>query len=112
MAGGAERHACEGGALPAAPPMAGLSLTLQHPPVCAKSSRPVARSKDATQPRNEEALRQKLERIQSCLQTIALLVESNHAYLPIFLRLEQELEAEQKIRDTIERSKKYLPASD
>lgn len=111
MARDAERHACEGGALPAAPPTAGPSLALQRPPPCAKSSKRDALSKVGIQPRNEKVLRQKLERIQSCLQTIALLVETNHAYLPIFLRLEQELEAEQKIRDTIERSKKYLPAS-
>lgn len=61
--------------------------------------------------RKAKARRQNLERIQSCLQTIALLLETNHAYLPVFLRLEEELEAEQKIRDTIERSKKYLPFS-
>jgi len=51
---------------------------------------------------------QKLTRIRSCLQTVAILLETNHAYLPIFLRLEQELEAEQSKQDAIARSRTYL----
>ncbi|MCV2894515.1 hypothetical protein [Lentibacter sp. XHP0401] len=51
----------------------------------------------------------KHQRIQSCLQTVAILLETNDAYLPIFLRLERELEAEQRKRDTIARARKYLP---
>jgi hypothetical protein len=50
----------------------------------------------------------KLARIRSCLQTVATLLEANHAYLPIFLRLEQELEAERLKQEAIARSRKYL----
>lgn len=48
-------------------------------------------------------------RIYSCLQTIAILLEKNPAYLPIFLRLEKELEIEQEKRKSIERARRYLP---
>jgi hypothetical protein len=51
---------------------------------------------------------QELARIRSCLRTVATLLETNHAYLPIFLRLEQELEAERLTQDAIARSRKYL----
>ena len=47
-------------------------------------------------------------RIYSCLQTIAILLEENPAYLPIFLRLEKELEIEQEKRRSIERARRYL----
>jgi hypothetical protein len=50
-----------------------------------------------------------LSRITSCLQTVAILLETNHAYLPIFLRLEAELKDEQLKQDAITRSKIYLP---
>lgn len=50
-----------------------------------------------------------LRRIRSCLQTVAVLLETNHAYLPIFLRLEEELAAEQLKQDALSRSKTYLP---
>lgn len=54
---------------------------------------------------------QKLARIRSCLQTVAALLETNPAYLPVFLRLEQELETEQLKQDAIARSKTYLKIS-
>lgn len=47
-------------------------------------------------------------RIFSCLQTIAVLLEKNPAYLPIFQRLEKELEIEQEKRNSIERARRYL----
>lgn len=47
-------------------------------------------------------------RIYSCLQTIAILLEENPAYLPIFLRLEKELKIEQEKRKSIERARRYL----
>ncbi|SFL02495.1 hypothetical protein [Celeribacter marinus] len=56
----------------------------------------------------DQSLSQHL-RIMSCLQAIAILLEKNDAYLPIFLRLEKELEIEQAKRDTIERARRYLP---
>lgn len=51
---------------------------------------------------------QQLARIRSSLRTVAILLETNHAYLPLFLRLEEELLAEQSKQDAIARSKKYL----
>ena len=48
-------------------------------------------------------------RILACLQTVAILLESNDAYLPIFLRLERELEAEAAKQEIIARARTYLP---
>lgn len=57
----------------------------------------------------DQTLSQTQLRIMSCLQIIAILLEKNDAYLPIFLRLEKELEIEKAKRDTIERARRYLP---
>ncbi|WP_156477450.1 hypothetical protein [Falsihalocynthiibacter arcticus] len=57
----------------------------------------------------DQTLSQTQLRIMSCLQVIAMLLEKNDAYLPIFLRLEKELEIEKAKRDTIERARRYLP---
>ena len=51
---------------------------------------------------------QQLVRIRSSLRTVAILLETNHVYLPLFLRLEEELLAEQSKHDAIARSRKYL----
>ncbi|WP_299416230.1 hypothetical protein [uncultured Sulfitobacter sp.] len=59
--------------------------------------------------KSENNQTQQLARIRSSLRTVAILLEANHAYLPLFLRLEQELIAEQSKHDAIARSKKYLP---
>lgn len=61
------------------------------------------------QARKETAQTQKLERIQSCLETVAILLQTSHAYLPIFLRLEQELEIERTKSDALARARSYLP---
>lgn len=62
-----------------------------------------ARSTDASQ---------HLLRIRRCMETVALLLEADTAYLPIFLRLEHELEAAQADQDALERSRSYLPGPD
>jgi hypothetical protein len=54
---------------------------------------------------------QKLLRIRSCMQTVAALMETNHVYLPIFLRLEEELKKELLEQDAIARARKYLSSS-
>jgi hypothetical protein len=46
------------------------------------------------------------------METVALLLEADTAYLPIFLRLEHELEAAQADQDALERSRSYLPGPD
>lgn len=48
-----------------------------------------------------------LDRIKSCLQTVAELVEHDEAYLPIFLRLEAELQAATNRQAALERAKSY-----
>ena len=51
----------------------------------------------------------KHHRILACLQIIATLLEKDEAYLPIYLRLERELEAESEKQEIIARARKYLP---
>ena len=51
----------------------------------------------------------KRQRILACLKTVAILLEKDEAYLPIFLRLERELEAESEKQEIIARARKYLP---
>lgn len=48
-----------------------------------------------------------LDRVKSCLQTVAELVEHDEAYLPIFLRLEAELQAATNRQEALERAKSY-----
>lgn len=60
------------------------------------------------QARKEATQTQKLERIQSCLETVAVLLQTSHVYLPIFLRLEQELEIEKAKSDALARARSYL----
>lgn len=93
---------------PRAPP-ASASRNVQLAAPYTKLSRPTPLAKPSKQVWTDEAISPTLLRIRSCLQTVALLLETNHEYLPIFLRLEQELEAEQKNNAAIERSRKYLP---
>jgi hypothetical protein len=63
------------------------------------------------QARKEATQTQKLERIQSCLETVAVLLQTSHVYLPIFLRLEQELEIEKTKSAALARARSYLPNS-
>ncbi|KQI67080.1 hypothetical protein AN189_17145 [Loktanella sp. 3ANDIMAR09] len=44
-------------------------------------------------------------RIEKALETVALLLEENERYLPIFLRLETELEAARRSADALARAK-------
>ena len=51
------------------------------------------------------------ERIRSAMRTVAMLMEEDHAYLPIFLRLERELKeadgraaARRRARESLRRS--------
>lgn len=61
------------------------------------------------QAREEATQTKKLERIQSCLETVAVLLQTSHVYLPIFLRLEQELEIEKTKSAALARARSYLP---
>jgi hypothetical protein len=51
--------------------------------------------------------RRELDRIKSCLKTVAELVEHDEAYLPIFLRLEAEFDAATNRQEALERAKSY-----
>lgn len=108
MARDRKRHA-QDEEVPVAPPAAALSSPRQS----ASLHAPIRLSlvKATKLPRPHKPQSQKLARIRSCLQTVAILLETNHAYLPIFLRLEQELEAEQARQDAIARSRTYLTSS-
>ncbi|MCB5200525.1 hypothetical protein LGQ03_14885 [Loktanella sp. TSTF-M6] len=44
-------------------------------------------------------------RIERALETVALLLEENERYLPIFLRLESELEAARRSANALARAK-------
>jgi hypothetical protein len=88
-----EGHACDEPAL-IAPPAAAMP---PNEPVAAAHAR---RSTDASQ---------HLVRIRRCIETVALLLAADPAYLPIFLRLERELKAAQADQDALERSRYYLP---
>lgn len=50
------------------------------------------------------------DRLRRALQTVALLVVDDPAFLPVFERLERELAALQSQSAAIERAKRYLPA--
>lgn len=50
-------------------------------------------------------------RIVKALGTVAQLVVDDPAYVPVFERLEQELDNIQSRNDAIERARKYLPPS-
>lgn len=109
MARDRKRHARAKEVPTAAPPADALSFPLQpgshHTPVRLSLVKAIKHQK-LHPPQS-----QKLLRIRSCVQTVAILLETNHAYLPIFLRLEQELKAEQARQDAIARSRTYLASS-
>ena len=109
MARDRKRHARDREVPSVAPPADAMSLMLQpsshHVPIR------LSLIKAAKLPTRHRSQSQNLVRIRSCLQTVAALLETNHVYLPIFLRLEKELEAEQLKQDAISRARKYLSTS-
>jgi len=56
----------------------------------------------------KKPLTSKAARIRSCLRTVATLLETDHKFLPIFLRLERELQAELLMDEAVRRSRLYL----
>jgi hypothetical protein len=61
---------------------------------------PSSRKRDKTQ--NKE------QRIAKALRIVAALLEKDEAYLPIFLRLEAELEALEKRKAALSRARTYI----
>ncbi|MCZ4354666.1 hypothetical protein O4H61_19330 [Roseovarius aestuarii] len=46
------------------------------------------------------------QRIKDALTTLAILLEKNTAYLPLFLKLEAELKANAEVQKTLERARR------
>lgn len=46
------------------------------------------------------------QRIKDALKTVAILLEKNPAYLPLFLRLEAELKTNAELQETFERARR------
>lgn len=72
------------------------------------SGGPAVRGQSGT----DSAVSRQIQRILSCMETVAMLLETDEAFLPIFIRLERELEAAQAAQDALERSRAYLPCPD
>ena len=103
MARERKRHA-QDGEVPVAPPFDTASSLLQptghHTPI----RLPLLKATMLPAPQSPQSPQsRKLARIRSCLQTVATLLEANHAYLPIFLRLEHELEGKHPVRAAVTR---------
>jgi recombinational DNA repair protein RecT len=84
------------------------AAVFSKPPHCAKFEN-ICSGTAYNQARKEATQTQKLERIQSCLETVAALLQTSRVYLPIFLRLEQELEIEKTKSAALARARSYLP---
>ena len=92
MARDLRRHAQKDGPQ-AAPPVGAFSSSL--PPTGHQAAVRLSLVKPIKPPNETIPHAKQLRRIRFCLQTVAILLETIHTYLPIFLRLEEELRAEQ-----------------
>jgi len=61
--------------------------------------------------RHAAGIAQQIARIEAALETLALLLEQDAAYLPVFRRLEAEHASLLEGQRALERAKRYLPGA-